>query len=261
MAGTHGSARAAGPHAQRRSAVRTAVVWEALQSVLEAMPDAARSESGPARVIDIGGGTGGFAVRAAGLGHRVTVIDPSPDALAALARRADEQGVAHLVTGQQGDLGNLLDLVPESSADVVLCHGVLEVVEDPADALDTIARVLRPGGTLSLLVNQRHAAVVARAMSGHFGQARDLLEGRGVPEGGTATARRFTAPEATELLEHAGFRPRAVHGVRVFADLVPSSLVDLEPGAAEALAELERAASTRPEYLSLAAQLHVIAER
>ncbi len=82
-----------------------------------------------------------------------------------------------------------------------------------------------------------------------------------MPEGGTATARRFTAPEATELLEHAGFRPRAVHGVRVFADLVPSSLVDLEPGAAEALAELERAASTRPEYLSLAAQLHVIAER
>jgi SAM-dependent methyltransferase len=201
-------------------------------------------------------------VRAAGLGHRVTVIDPSPDALAALARRADEQGVADLVTGQQGDLGNLFDLVPGSSADVVLCHGVLEVVEDPADALVTIARVLRPGGTLSLLVHQRHAAVVARAMSGHFGQARDLLEDRAVSEGGAvAPVRRFTAPEVTELLEHAGFRSRAVHGVRVFADLVPSSLVDLEPGAAEALAELERAASTRPEYLSLATQLHVIAAR
>ena len=58
-----------------------------------------------------------------------------------------------------------------ASADVVLCHGVLEVVDDPAAALATIRAVLRPGGTLSLLVAQRHAAVVARAMAGHFAQA------------------------------------------------------------------------------------------
>ena len=45
-------------------------------------------------VLDIGGGTGGFAVRVAELGHRVTVVDPSPDALAALDRRAAESGVA-----------------------------------------------------------------------------------------------------------------------------------------------------------------------
>ena len=62
------------------------------------------------------------------------------------------------------------------AADLVLCHGVLEVVDDPAAALATIAGVLRPGGTLSLLVAQRHAAVIARAMAGHFQQARALLD-------------------------------------------------------------------------------------
>ena len=36
-------------------------------------------------VVDLGGGTGGFAVRLAESGHRVRVVDPSPDALAALA--------------------------------------------------------------------------------------------------------------------------------------------------------------------------------
>ena len=51
-------------------------------------------------VLDIGGGTGGFAVRVAELGHRVTVVDPSPDALAALDRRAREGGVE--VTGRPG---------------------------------------------------------------------------------------------------------------------------------------------------------------
>ncbi|MEZ5095109.1 MAG: hypothetical protein R2731_02675 [Nocardioides sp.] len=36
------------------------------------------------------------------LGHQVLVVDPSPDALAALARRA-ESGVTDRVTGVQGD--------------------------------------------------------------------------------------------------------------------------------------------------------------
>ena len=51
------------------------------------------------------------------------------------------------------------------------------------------------------------------------------------------------------------------HGIRVFADLVPSSLLDLEHGASAALLELERAVATRPEYLTLASQLHVVATR
>ena len=109
------------------------------------------------------------------LGHRVQVIDPSPDALASLDRRARERGVADRVTGQQGDLSDLASLVDE--ADLVLCHGVLEMVDDPAASLAAIAGVLRPGGHLSLLVAQRHAAVVARAMAGHFQAARELLDG------------------------------------------------------------------------------------
>ena len=158
---------------ERRGAARTAVVWEALAPVLD---------RDTLDVLDIGGGTGGFAVRVAELGHRVSVIDPSPDARAALDRRAREQGVA--VTGQQGDVADLLEVTGPASADVVLCHGVLEVVDDPAAALATIRQVLRPGGSLSLLVGQRHAAVVARAMAGHFQQAtpcRPAVTGTGSP--------------------------------------------------------------------------------
>lgn len=230
---------------ERRGSARTAVVWDALAPVL----------AGPARdVVDIGGGTGGSAVRVAELGHRVSVVDPSPDALAALDRRAREAGVE--VVGHQGDLSGLADVVGAGSADVVLCHGVLEVV-DPVDALVRIREVLRPGGTLSLLVAQRHAAVIARALAGHFQQALGLLE-HGDETGGR-TGRRFTADELTELLADAGFAVDAVHAVRVFADLVPGSLLDLEPGATAALTELERAVSARPDYLPLATQVHVLA--
>ncbi|TIC88653.1 methyltransferase domain-containing protein [Nocardioides sp. GY 10113] len=229
---------------ERRGSIRTVVVWDVLDAAL----------AGPPReVVDIGGGTGGSAVRLAEAGHRVSVVDPSPDALAALARRADDAGVA--VAGHQGDVAGLVDLVGADSADVVLCHGVLEVV-DPAAALAAIRSVLRPGGVLSLLVSQRSAAVLARAMAGHFVQARDLMEGAHPEEG--RRGHRFDLGDLRDLLAAAGFSVDSVHGIRVFADHVPARLVDVEPGAAAALVELERAAAQRPEYLPLATQLHLL---
>lgn len=246
---------------ERRQSVRTGVAWDGVRRLLEAEA----TDGHQARIVDIGGGTGGFAVPLAELGHTVQVIDPSPDALASLDRRARERGVSDRVTGQQGDLSDLADLVDE--ADLVLCHGVLEMVEDPAASLASIAGVLRPGGHLSLLVAQRHAAVVARAMAGHFQAARELLDDvPHRPEAGSAgpagrSGRRFTHDEVVDLLVGAGLSPESVHAVRVFADLVPGSLLDLEPGATAALVELEKAVATRPEYLPLAAQLHVLARR
>lgn len=244
----------------RRSAARTAVVWDALRRLLSDRAD--RAEQGGVRlaVLDIGGGTGGFAVGVAELGHHVVVVDPSPDALATLARRSDEAGVADRVRGVQGDLAGLADLVPEAvpdtGVDVVLCHGVLEVVDDPQQALRSLYDVLRPGGSLSLLVSQRHAAVLARAMAGHFGQAHELLEAAT-----TDPPHRFTAEEVRSLLAEVGFEELDLHAIRVFGDLVSSSLVDLEPGAATALAALEHAVSSRPEYLALATQLHALGRR
>jgi hypothetical protein len=73
--------------------------------------------------------------------------------------------------------------------------------------------------------------------------------------------RRFTLAEVAGLIEAAGLRPGAAHGVRVFADLVPGVVADAEPGAAEALLELERAASAHPALHDFAAQFHLLGYR
>ena len=218
--------------------------------------------AGPLHVLDVGGGTGGFAVPLATRGHRVTVVDPSPDALAALERRAREQGVAANVRAIQGDLSGLLDVVPAGDADVVVAHGVLEYVDDPAGAVGAITAALRPGGLASVLVSQRWAVVVARALSGHFVEARQALtdpDGRWGPA--DPLPRRFAEDDIVALLRDNGLTVQDVHGIRVFTDLVPGTLVDLEPGAAQALLELEEAVAHHPAFAAFAAQLHVLAQR
>lgn len=260
MAGEQTSGRPERP-SERRGAPRTAVVWDALRSVLAAEASGDTGPDGPdgLDVLDIGGGTGGFAVRVAADGHRVVVVDPSPDALAALGRRGRELGVD--VVGKQGDLGDLGSLVEAGSADVVLCHGVFEVVDRPDQALAAIRRVLRPGGTLSVLVAQRHAGVIGRALAGHFNDALALLgaDPRAQQTHQGRAFHRYTAEEMRELLLGAGFETVESQGVRVFADLVPGALLEQEPGAVTALVELERAVAHRPEYLPLATQLHLLA--
>jgi SAM-dependent methyltransferase len=244
---------------------RTAVIREVLRAVVTGLV----AETGRARldIVDAGGGTGGSAVPLAGQGHTVTVLDPSPDSLAAAQRRAAEMNVQ--LRAVQGDVGDLAAVVGEQGADLVLCHSVLEYVDSPAAAMTTVASVLRPGGAVSVLATSAVAAVIHRALAGRFDEARRLLGAAGGPAGGRAGAgagggagpRRFTLAEVTGLIEGAGLRLGAAHGIRVFTDLVPGSFADVDPGAADALLALEQAASTHPAFHDFAAQFHVLGFR
>ncbi len=230
---------------------RTAVVWAALRAEID------RGES--LVVLDVGGGTGGFAVPLAEAGHRVTVVDASPDALAALTRRADEAGVAERISAVQGDGDRLAELVAPGSVDLILCHSLLEVVDDPRTVVDALATALRPGGAASVLVANRAAAVLSRAMAGHLDAAAAVLsdpDGRAGP--GDKLRRRFDAESAVALLRAAGLVVEGTHGVRVLADLLPGAVADADP---EALLAFEMAAADRHPYRDIATQLHLYARR
>jgi S-adenosylmethionine-dependent methyltransferase len=258
---------------EHRSAIRTAVVWDALHRVLQGRHDAvrARGDERLLQVVDLGGGTGGLAVRIAELGHHVVVVDPSPDALASLARRASEADVSDAVRGVLGDADTLLDVVPAGTADVVVCHDVLEVVDLPDQALAVAAAALASGGALSLLAAQRSAAVFARAVGGHVADARALLND---PDGRWGSndpmPRRFTRDQLIGLLDAAGLTVAEIRGVRVFTDHLVSAPVEPERfghtaagdgGAAEELRALEAEVATHPDFLAIATQLHVLATK
>jgi S-adenosylmethionine-dependent methyltransferase len=263
--------RAVGVDAERRRAAQPALVADALDAVLAAR--AAQTGRAALDVVDVGAGTGGFAVRLAALGHHVTVVDPSPDALAGSRWRAAELGVT--LTAVQGEASDLAALVGEGAADLVVCHNVLEYVDSPAAAMAAIARVLRAGGTVSVLAANVVAAVLQRALAGRYDEARRLLDpqaqaaggrgplvpapGAGIPVPGVTEHRRFTLPELTALVSGAGLRVGQAQGIRVFAGLLPGAGAD--PNAADALRELEAAAAGYPALRDIAARLHIVAFR
>jgi SAM-dependent methyltransferase len=231
---------------------RTAVVWAVLRQAIEAVDR-------PLSVVDVGGGTGGFAVPLAVAGHRVTVVDASPDALAALDRRAAESGVADRVHAVQGDGDALADLFEPATIDLVLCHSLLEVVDDPEGVAKALAAILRPGGLASVLVANRAAAVLSRAIGGHLALASAMLtdpDGHAGPR--DTVRRRFDVSGAGALLAGAGLRVEQVHGVRVVADLLPGAV---QEGQGEALIAFELAASVAEPFRDIATQLHLLARR
>jgi SAM-dependent methyltransferase len=243
-----------------RSSVRTAVVWEALRPALDDL----LATGGPTelQVLDVGGGTGGFAVPLAQAGHQVTVLDPSPDALAALGRRVAETGVAARIRAVQGDADNIAAVAAPGHFDLVLCHGVLEHTDDPAAALTAAVAALRPGGVASLLVANRNAVVFARAVSGHLAAARHALaDPNGRWGAQDPLPRRFDPEEVLALVRDAGAQVLATHGVRVFSDLVPSGVIEGEAASREDLVALESAVAEHPAFRAIATQLHVLAAR
>jgi 2-polyprenyl-3-methyl-5-hydroxy-6-metoxy-1,4-benzoquinol methylase len=234
---------------------RTAAVWAALDPVVGA--------GTPLRVLDVGGGSGMFAVPLARLGHEVTVVDPSADALATLRRRAETAGVGDRVRGVQGDGDLLHEVLPGDDGadgyDLALCHSVLEVVDDPAVTLSEIARALRPGGQVSVATVNRAGAVLARAVAGHPVEARALLEDRD-PAPARAhhhARRRFDPADLLALVEGAGLRAGSWRGVSVVADLL-----DATSGAdSEAVRALELALAETSPYRDIATGLHLLATR
>jgi len=257
---------------RKRDGSRSSLVWDVLADVIAAR--VAQSGRTALDIVDVGAGTGGLAVSIASRGHRVTVVDPSPDALAAARWRAAEAGVT--LTEVQGEAVDLPALVGEpgtdgasadrNGADLVICHNVLEYVDSPDAALGAVARVLRPGGTVSVLAANTVAAVLQRALAGKYAEALALLPGP-VPSSTVSSgagqapsvARRFTLPELTALLERAGLRAGDAHGIRIFSSLLPGAGAD--QAAVEALRELEDAAATCPPLRDIATRLHVLGHR
>ena len=101
----------------------------------------------PARVADLGCGTGTLAVLLAEHGYAVDGLDVSPEMVSRARAKAEVADVA--VEVRVGD-ANAPELDP-AAYDVVLSRHVLWAMDDPATALQRWLALLAPGGALVLV--------------------------------------------------------------------------------------------------------------
>jgi SAM-dependent methyltransferase len=181
----------AADHGLRDPAVRAA--WREL--LLSVLP------SSPARIADLGCGTGTLTLLLAAEGYAVDGVDFSPE----MIRRAREKPTVEQVTFTQADADD--PPLEPGAYDVVLCRHVLWAMPDPAVTLQRWIALLSPGGRLVLVEG-----------SWSTGALRD---GRRAPSSGTTglpAARTFELVEANGREAELRMLPEAAYWGREIND-------------------------------------------
>ncbi len=215
------------------------------------------------RALDLGCGTGAAAVRLARLGINVTLLDSSPAMLEIAKRAAWEAGVDGKIELKDGDAAQVANLFPVGSFDIVLCHNILEYVDDPSAVLSAVAQVLRSDSTgmgiLSVLVRSRAGEVLkAGIQAGDLRAAeRNLRSVWGYESLFGGQVRLFTLDSLQAMTNEASLAVAAERGVRVISDYLPPQVSRREEY--ERIFELERKLGSRLEFAAVARYIQIIA--
>jgi SAM-dependent methyltransferase len=205
------------------------------QIVLDALKPR-RNEQRP-RALDAGCGTGFQTALLERLGYDTHGVDIAPRLLAVARRRLSSPTLA----------GASVEALPyrDASFDAAVCCGsTLSFVDDPAAALQELARGLKPGARVLLEVEHRWSLdlvwTLVSALGGDAlgygvsrrGAWRALVrrprDGCTVTYPGYGSLRLFTRAELRAMLTRAGFRPVRWWGIHSITNLIPSTILHRE---------------------------------
>ncbi|PSJ47941.1 tRNA uridine 5-oxyacetic acid(34) methyltransferase CmoM [Zobellella endophytica] len=230
--------------------IRLAVLGRDLDELLQTLPPR------PLRILDAGGGFGPLSQPLAALGHRVVLCDLSGEMLALARAQVEEKGLNDRFDFIQGPIQSLSaeDL---GRFDLILCHAVLEWVEDQAGLLATLHELLADDGHLSLMFYNRDGLLFHSLVMGNFDYIHaDLVKKRRQK----LTPGWPCRPEQVyRWLAELGFAITGRSGVRVLHDYMVDRQVKAERP--EEVIAMELAHARREPFVHLGRYIHVLARK
>ncbi|MFJ3307337.1 class I SAM-dependent methyltransferase [Streptomyces sp. NPDC086549] len=221
------------------------------------------SDGGPLRILDLAAGDGGDALRLAARGHHVTIVDYAPAMLAAASERASAAGLAELITCVQADVTALPADLVGGEFDVVLCHNLLQYVDDVPGTLATALASLKCGGLFSVMAINRHSAALNVAV-------REMAPAAALAALATDQARTqmfdsvltlHAAEEIIPVLRNLGCQDVQHYGIRSFCDYITDDARKYDPAFYADLEQLELATTARPPYMHTARLFQLTARK
>jgi S-adenosylmethionine-dependent methyltransferase len=241
-----------GAYATVKGRVRTYVLHHQLLDQLPALPGT---------VLDVGGGAGHQSLPLARLGHSVVLIDSSEAMLAKAEQRlaaepAEVRARVRLLLGRGEDAASLTD---GRRFDLVLCHGVVMYLDDPAPMLDSLCARVSPGGLLSLMALNAKTLAVRPALERRWDDALAALDAVGEVGVLGVSTRADHVEQLSAQLAVRGLTSLDWYGVWLFVDWM--NLDDSDDDEAARIAQLELAVSRRDPYRGLSRVFHLLARQ
>ena len=203
----------------------------------------------PLRILDVAGGLGQLSIYFAQQGQQVMVNDVSSVMLGQARDAAREAGVENAMTWHCGPYQHLNEELKGQCFDLVLCHALLEWLQNPELLVPTLEPLVAPDGCLSLCFYNPASIVYRNLMRGNFD--RIINTHNYTPDSGSLT------PQNPCSLAQSGFEIRQESGLRVFSDYVQEKRGgNLQ---AEQVLAMELAYSGQEPYKWMGRYLHVLA--
>jgi ubiquinone/menaquinone biosynthesis C-methylase UbiE len=157
----------------------------------------------------------------------------------------------------------LRELFEPGFFDVVLCHTLLEYVDDDGSTVNSLADLLRTGGILScMVVNSRSESVRAAILKQDPAGAAAALCKKVFSAGlfNNIKKRTFSFEELEEIVADAGLQSIGEFGIRIFSDFYAAEKLKEQDFYGKAL-ELEHLAMDKDPYRRMGRYIHVLARK
>ena len=162
-------------------------------------------------------------------------------------------------TQLHGDVASLQEFEDETF-DVVVCHLVLEFVDNPKEILEELHRVLKKDGLLSIVKHNRNGRIIqAIAQNYNLDEANKLLEGGFSFSSAFGDIKYYENDDLIHLTENK-YRINEVYGIRVLASLHGKEITESENWVAR-MFEIEKKLCKIPDYIKISFFNHLIMQK